>query len=216
MSKIEFDIISTGSEGNATVLNKTVLLDCGVSYKALTKYHQTLKLVLLTHVHSDHFNKTCIRLLCENRPALRFGCGDWLVPDLLNCGVPRSNIDVLNCGVMYCYGICNVIPVPLVHDVPNCGYKVLFPEGKAIYCTATNNLNGITALHYDLFLIEANFDEKEIQEKIREKRKNGEYAYEYRVLKNHLSRQKCDDFIYRNIGSNGEYVYMHQHSEDDS
>ena len=80
-----------------------------------------------------------------------------------------------------------------------------------IYCTDTNNMNGIMALNYDLFMIEANYDEDEIEERIRQKKENGEYAYELQVIKNHLSKQKCDDFIYRNIGPNGGYGYMHRH-----
>ena len=89
----------------------------------------------------------------------------------------------------------------------NCGYKIHFPIGKVIYATDTNNLNGITARDYDLYMIEANYIDEEIQEKIKEKQANGEYAYELQVLRNHLSKAKCDDFIYRNIGRNGVYVY---------
>ena len=31
------------------------------------------------------------------------------------------------------------------------------------------------------------------------------------LMRNHLSKAKCDDFIYRNIGPGGEYVYLHCH-----
>lgn len=214
MSKIPYRIISTGSEGNAVVVNEYILIDCGVPFKALKPYYRSLKLVLLTHIHADHFQKSTIRLLSQERPTLRFACGPWLVKELVECGVPKENIDVMQFNTIYNYGICNVIQIPLVHNVPNCGYKIHFPIGKVIYCTDTNNLNGITALHYDLFLIEANYIDEEIQEKIKEKKANGEYAYEVRVMRDHLSKAKCDDFIYRNIGRNGEYVYMHCHREE--
>ena len=199
MSKIPFEIISTGSKGNAVVINEFVLADCGVPFKALQRHYKRLKLVLLTHIHSDHFHRTTLRMLAEARPTLRFACGKWLVKDVVDSGVPKGQIDVLEYGTIYNYGICNVIQFPLVHDVPNCGYKIHFPIGKVIYATDTNNLHGITARDYDLFLIEANYIDEEIQEKIRAKKEAGEYAYELRVLKNHLSKAKCDDFIYRNI-----------------
>lgn len=189
------------------------MIDCGVSFKALKPYYKDLKLVLLTHIHSDHFQRTTIRKLSEERPTLRFACGKWLVQAVTECGVPMENIDILDFGIMYNYGICNVIPVPLVHNVPNCGYKLHFPIGKVIYATDTNNLNGITARNYDLYLIEANYEDEEIRERIRIKQENGEYAYELGALHNHLSKAKCDDFIYRNIGRNGKYVYMHCHRE---
>lgn len=212
---IPFEIISTGSQGNAVVINKIILVDCGVNFKALEPYYRALKLVLLTHIHSDHFNKTAIKLLARERPTLRFACGKWLVNDVIACGVAKANIDVLDYGVMYNYGVCNVIPVPLVHDVPNCGWKIHFPIGKVIYATDTNNLNGITARNYDLYLIEANYIDEEIQEKIREKEANGEFVYEHRVLRTHLSKAKCDNFIYSNIGPSGRYVYMHCHRGDE-
>lgn len=213
---IPFEIISTGSQGNAVVINNIILIDCGVNFKALEPYYRALKLVLLTHIHSDHFNKTAIKLLARNRPTLRFACGKWLVPDVIDCGVNKANIDVVEFNTLYNYGVCNVIPFPLVHDVPNCGWKIHFPIGKVIYATDTNNLNGVTARDYDLYLIEANYIDEEIQEKIREKEANGEFAYERRVLRTHLSKAKCDNFIYSNIGSHGQYVYMHTHRDDET
>ena len=117
---------------------------------------------------------------------------------------------------MYGYGICNVIPVSLVHNVPNCGYKIHFPAGKVFYATDTNNLNGIVARHYDLYMIEANYEDEEIQRKIAEKQAAGEYAYEMQVLRNHLSKAKCNDFIYKNIGPHGRYVYLHCHVDHES
>lgn len=49
---MEYEIISTGSKGNATVLNKSILIDCGVSFKKIEPYLYDLKAVLLTHIHS--------------------------------------------------------------------------------------------------------------------------------------------------------------------
>lgn len=212
-SKISFEIISTGSKGNAVVIENNVLIDCGVPFKAIRHVAGNLKLVLLTHIHSDHFNPTTIRRLAFERPTLRFGCGRWLVSDLRSCGVEAANIDILDCNVSYGYGICNVISFRLNHNVPNCGYKLHFQHGKVFYATDTNDLNGITARNYDLYLVEANYTDEEIRERISAKKETGEYAYERQVLQNHLSKAKCDDFIYKNIGRGGEYVYLHGHQD---
>ena len=72
-----------------------------------------------------------------------FGCCRWLVSPLVAAGVSAQQIDVLRPRVMYGYGLCNVIPFELTHNVPNCGYKVHFRNGKVIYATDTNNLNGV-------------------------------------------------------------------------
>ena len=214
---IRYDLISTGSEGNAVVVNDFILIDCGITFKALKDYYKALKIVLLTHIHGDHFNKTCIRLLARERPTLRFVCCGWLAESLVDCKVEKSNIDIVEFNKRYLYGLCDIIPLPLVHDVPNCGYKVYFPAGnsyhKMIYATDTNCLNGISAKHFDLYMIEANHTEEEIKQKIADKKADGEYAYEKRAMQYHLSKDKADDFIYRNIGPNGEYVYLHCHKD---
>lgn len=49
---MEYEIISTGSQGNATVINKHILIDVGVTFKALKNVYKDLQLVLLTHIHS--------------------------------------------------------------------------------------------------------------------------------------------------------------------
>ena len=212
-SKIDFQIISTGSKGNAVVIHKVIMIDCGVPFKLLKDYYKDLKLVLLTHIHSDHFNRTTIKRLAAERPTLRFGCGKWLVEALIACGVKKTQIDILNADISYGYGICNIIPVELVHNVPNCGYKIHFPFGKMIYATDTNNLNGITAWHYDLYMIEANYEDKDIHERIKAKQIEGQFAYEKQVVKNHLSKEKCDNFIFSNCGPNSVYCYLHCHED---
>lgn len=212
--KIPFHIISTGSQGNAVVVNKHILIDCGVPFKSVEEFLPDLKLVLLTHIHSDHFRASTLRRMAQERPTLRFGCCAWLAAPLAAAGVPTKNVDVLKPDVMYGYGICNVIPVLLSHNVPNCGYKLFFPIGKAFYATDTNNLNGITARHYDLYLVEANYEDEDIRRRIEEKKSAGEYAYEVQAMRNHLSLEKCNDFIYRNIGSTGEFVYLHRHIDE--
>lgn len=208
-----YNIISTGSSGNAVILNNNILIDCGVSLKALSDVKKQIKIVLLTHVHSDHFNKTTIRNLAAERPILRFACCEWLVQDLLACGVSERNIDVMQIGKIYNYGVFKVSPIKLYHDVPQCGWRVFIGNEKAIYMTDTATLDGISAKDYDLYLVEANYISEEIQKKIKEKQESGQYAYEYRVLKTHLSKEKCDEWLLENMGEHSEYVYMHQHQD---
>ncbi len=208
---IRYNIISTGSKGNAVIINDIVMIDCGVSFKALKDYYKALKLVLLTHIHSDHFNSTTIRRLAAERPMLRFGCGRWLVDSLVKCGVNKANIDILESRKMYVYGPVSVVPELLVHNVPNQGYKVHFGTKRMFYATDTNNLDGISAYDYDLLLIEANYTDAEIKERIAEKKLNDEYAYEIAVTKNHLSKEKCDAWIAKNATDKTVYAYMHCH-----
>lgn len=210
---MKYEIISTGSKGNAVVLNDNILIDCGVSFKALHNVYKKIKIVLLTHSHGDHFKTTTIKRLAKERPSLRFASCEWLTNLLLECNVSKRNIDVLNFGKVYDYGLFKVSPVKLYHNVPNCGYRVFVGDEKAIYATDTNTLDGITAQNYDLYLIESNYEDDEIQERIKSKQEQGVFAYEINVLDNHLSKEKCDKFIYDNMGDKSQYVYLHEHEE---
>ena len=208
---VSYEILATGSTGNAVIVGKSILVDCGVPFKHIEPHMRDIKLVLLTHIHGDHFNPSTIRRLANERPLLRFGCCRWLVKPLVDVGVKPQQIDVFDIGSTYDYKICKVIPFSLVHDVPNCGYKLHFPGGKAIYATDTANLNGIDARNYDLYLIEGNYGLEELKARIAEKKMNGQYPYELRVIGTHLSREQCNDFIAKNIGATGRYVYLHEH-----
>lgn len=210
---MNYNIISSGSKGNAIVLNRFILLDCGVPFRDLKDVYKDLKIVLLTHSHGDHFNKTTIRKLAAERPTLRFACCSWLLSDLYQCGVSIHNIDVLEIGRIYNYITFQISPVKLYHDVDNAGWRVFMNAEKAIYMTDTVTLEGITAKNYDLYLVEANYITEELEERIRSKEAAGEYVYEYRVRNVHLSKEKCDEWLLDNIGENSEAVYIHQHIE---
>lgn len=148
-----FDVISTGSSGNAVVLNKNILIDCGVSFSKVKPYMKELYLVLLTHIHGDHFNPRTVRALHRERPGLRWGCCEWMVAPLLEAGVDKRVIDVYDPDIkafeMYGPRI-SIRPERLTHDVPNCGYHLLLtPEhGKReriFYATDTGTLDGVEA-----------------------------------------------------------------------
>lgn len=208
-----YEVIATGSKGNCVVLENQIAVDMGVPYKKIEPYAKRLKLVLLTHQHGDHFNKATLRRLAEERPTLRFACCSWLGPLLVMAGVPLGQIDILQPGEAYDYKLFSVKPFLVKHDVPNCGWKIIFPNGKIFYCTDMNNLDGITAKNYDLYMVEANYEDKEIQDRIANKKVDGKYVYERKVLQNHMSEKKAIDWLYSNMGQQSKYVLLHGHQQ---
>ncbi len=210
---MNYKIISSCSTGNSTIVRNIILIDCGVTFKKLEKYYKKLKIVLLTHIHSDHFKKETIKKLAQERPTLRFACCEWLLKPLLECGVERKNIDILEIGTKYDYKLFKIVPIKLYHDVPQCGYRVLFDNYKVIYMTDTKTVEGISAKNYELYLVEANYKEKELEERIKQKQLQGDFTYEWRVKDTHLSQEQCVEFLLNNMGENSEYVFMHQHVE---
>lgn len=208
-----YNIISTGSQGNAVVINDDILIDCGVPFKSLADAKKDLKLVLLTHEHGDHFRPRTVRALSKERPTLRWGCCDWMVHHLLEAGVDKRRIDVLAPWSGYDYGFSTVRPEPLVHNVQNCGYHIQIGNERLFYATDTGTLDGIEAKGYDLYLIEANHLRAELEQRIEEKRATGEFAYEYAAAQNHLSQEQAMDWLAENIGANSRVQFLHQHSE---
>lgn len=206
-----YNIISTGSKGNAVVLDGGILVDCGVPFKKLKHVMYDIKLVLLTHIHSDHFNRSTIKRLASERPTLRFACCEWLVSELAAL-VDKRQIDVAEPATMLSYGdFCSVMPTRLVHDVPNVGWHIYIGKEKAFYATDTGTLDGVNASGYNLYFIEANHTIEDIELRTKEKQERGEYAYELRAAANHLSEEQALDWILNNSGSNSEFVLLHQH-----
>lgn len=212
---MNYNIISTGSQGNAVVLNDCILIDCGVSFKALKEVYKGLKLVLLTHLHSDHFRPQTLKRLADERATLRFGCCQWLVKPLIDAGIPKQSIDVYEIGKIYDYKAFKVSPIKLYHNVPNSGYRVFANGEKAIYATDTGHLQGITAKDYDLYMIESNYDEDDLEQRIREKTDAGQYCYELNVAERHLSHTQASEWLLANMKKNSEYVFLHQHQNRD-
>ena len=216
---IDFTVIGSGSAGNAVVVEPGILIDCGLPAKRIRPYADRLKLVLLTHVHGDHFNTAAVRALHVERPALRWGCCEWMVKPLLDTGVDRRQIDVYPLNDMFSWygwsvGNVGIKPVELSHNVRNCGYHLYFPDGRRIfYATDTGYIDNVEAKGYDLYLLEANHTEAEIAAKIAEKHAAGEFAYEEQAAVNHLSREQAEAWLARNARQDSQYVFLHRHQE---
>ena len=56
---MKYKIVSTGSQGNCVIIND-VMVDCGVPFKDIEEDLYTMKYILLTHIHSDHINRTTL------------------------------------------------------------------------------------------------------------------------------------------------------------
>lgn len=209
-----YNVIGSGSSGNAVILDKHILIDCGVPFKQLQAFAKGLRLVLLTHRHGDHFHEATIRRLVELRPTLRFAMCDWMIPFAVGVIQP-SNIDIMHEGKEYQYDGFSVSPFNLVHDVPNCGWRIHLsdPDYKVLYATDTGTMDGVVAKDYHLYLLEANHDREELERRAKEKMDRGEYAYEIRAAANHMSKQQTDEWLMENAADWSDILYLHQHKE---
>ena len=153
-----FDIIGSGSKGNATLVfsNKTTLLiDMGLTLERLEaeldRFNRNIKDidgVLITHNHTDH-----IRGIKAFSPKKIYA---------LQGTVPGSLSNVVNLFEPFTVGDFKITPFPTSHDAINpCGYMIENGDEKLVYITDTGcYLSNCTEYIKDptYLIIESNHD----------------------------------------------------------
>lgn len=205
-----YKILSTGSTGNAVLYHDCILVDCGVPFSVVRPHLKQIQVVLLTHEHKDHINIETLKKLSFERPAMRFGCCEWLLETLHENKI--RNIDLLTFGQISDYGAFQVCPVKLYHDVPNCGYRIFKDGTRIFHATDTAHLEGITAKDYDLYAIESNYDEETVYDVIAAQEARGEYAHQKGSINSHLSEQQAREFISNNRKPESQVLRLHETS----
>ena len=211
---MSYDIIGTGSSGNAVMIGEHMMVDCGVSWKQLAPHIRDLRLVLLTHQHGDHFALRTVKKLADEKPLLRWACCSWMLPKLAEAGVDPYRIDMIAPGQSMDYpGLAHIKPEEVPHDVPNCCWHMDINGYKIFYATDCGHLEGVTAPEYQLYMIEANHTKLDIERRVEVKQRAGQFAYELRAAQNHLSMEQANDWLAKNAASWSEIAYLHQHKD---
>lgn len=214
---MNYEIIGSSSKGNCIIVEDVLMLDCGVTYSKIKPYLNKVKLIFISHVHQDHLLPNTIKKIAYNYPTIKFVTGsEDVVKKLAECNISKKNIYVLKNGIKYDLGLVKVRLIDLFHDVENYGLKWEINSKKGIYATDTSKIDHIVAQDYDLYLIESNYNEELLNQHIQECIDNGDNEnklyYLNRVSRVHLSDTQCNDFLIENMGSNSEYIKLHQSS----
>ena len=211
------EIIGSSSKGNCIIVEDVLMLDCGVTYSKIKTYLNKVKLIFISHIHQDHLLPSTIKKIAYNYPTIKFLTGsEEVVKKLVECSVNKKNIFILKEYKWYDLGMLNVMLEPLIHDTSNYALKWQMNNKKGIYIIDTANVDDIDAECYDLYLIESNYNEELLNQHIQECIDNGDNEnklyYLHRVPRVHLSDTQCNDFLIENMGSNSEYIKLHQSS----
>lgn len=210
---MKYFIIGSGSTGNCIILEDKIMLDCGVAYSKIKPFLPTIKLIFISHIHSDHLNSTAVKHIAYNYPNVKFICGNTdVIAKLVKCGVAKQNIFYLKKDKWYGLGLCKVKLEELTHDVPNHALKCEIKGKKMIYIVDTSNVKNIKAKDYDLYLIESNYREDILKQHIRECEDKDKLYYLNRVPYTHLSYEQANAFLIENMGTNSFYQYVHTSS----
>lgn len=215
------EIIATGSKGNAVMVNGKYLFDCGVPYGKLQGFVKKLRVVFLTHIHSDHFQRRTIAKIHRARPGVRFVCGrNLLVPLCTECGVSPQNVIVMESGktasVHYGPEYIEFQCFDLIHNVENVGWAVTVSggdnPGRALYATDTQYIP-IDAPGLELYMVECNYHVDELNRRREEKKAQGRFIYEDKVEAAHMSAETVTNWLGKNAGAGSQVVFLHQHIE---
>ena len=143
-------IAASGSKANATLVElngRRILIDCGLSYKALSEATDVSKIdaVFVTHSHSDHIKGLAVLRKHTDVPF-------YSAVDIDGCIKMTEDVTVSGMTVKS-FGCC--------HDVPCVGYRIE-AEGKAVAvatdtgCITPDTLAGLEGA--DTVMLECNHD----------------------------------------------------------
>ena len=202
---MKYNIISTGSKGNAVIIGD-VLIDIGVPYSKLHEYLYDIKIIFITHKHSDHLNLTTFKKIKKNFPHIKilsnydvaesvgFDQLFKVTPDDYTVSMGEYQLTTFNC----------------LHDVICQGLVIKINDLNIIYATDTSTLENAPGLKYDSCFIESNHDEQKMKVMISNSKKK--YGYDvFLSSQRHLSTQKAKAFYYmyrRNKES--KFIELHQ------
>lgn len=132
-----FAVLSSSSSGNASVLDVDghgILVDFGIGPRNLGKLLESIqvtwnrvKAVVLTHLHSDHWNRATLKLLartgtplwCHVDHAADLGRQSDAFVKLHDAGLVRQ----YQANSPFDLGSCVCTPLPLWHDVTTFGFR---------------------------------------------------------------------------------------------
>lgn len=173
-------ILASGSGGNATIIEDTILIDAGITLKAFNALNiEGIETIIITHHHDDHMQKPLIRDLIKR------GITTYLpklaIAELMKEGridltpLIGEQVFVLNENSTFeCIPNMDVSAHPQKHhDIANYALVMERSDHRLLYATDLDTLSpsdlGVGLLHlgtFDTILLEGNYDEVYLREYI--------------------------------------------------
>lgn len=211
-------IIASSSKGNCYKYFD-ILIDVGVSFKALKDDLKGVNYIVLTHEHGDHFKKSTIKRIAKECPHIYWITPSYLV-DSLKEFVRNEKIIVVNWRDSLVVGNNELTCFKLYHDVPNSGYLInnLEYDYKIFHATDTQHLEGISVEGCDFYGVECNYSENKFNNMRLKKDNSDKEGMDYWLISNssrtHLSDIQFNKFIDKNNTKNGVVKKYHQSSRN--
>ena len=217
----DIEIISTGSKGNAMLIDNHILIDCGLSFKNLKEHLSKVHKIFITHRHSDHLNLSVLRQIKKHFPHLLKSI--YINQDTYKYIINKDsesfldvNFNILRNQDDFNIKIkgrnYNVRTFNLYHDVENYGFIFTKENGETLlYSTDTSSMIDAPNELFDYILLEGNYDEDTLTEQLLSENVNDGY----RAVRNlrHLSVQQFEEFIFSHSHKDTIAYQLHESGE---
>lgn len=214
---MQLKVLGSSSKGNCYILeneNESILIECGVNFSEIKKglNFSFKKLVgcLLTHEHNDH-SKSVEQLL-------QVGCAVYTsrgTARALGIQINHHRLNIIEAGKVVEIGSFRILPFAVKHDVVE-------PLGFIINHADTGSILFITDSYYvestfknlHNIIIEANFSEKIIQDKVAAGASPD--FLRNRIFKSHMSLETCKKTLLANDLSKVQKIILIHLSDGNS
>ena len=211
MSELDYQIISSGSVGNAVRI-RDIMIDCGIAFSKMKEDLYKCQYLLITHDHQDHVKPATLNQIVSQFPNIEI-YSTYKVARL-NDAVTAINTDYL--PIFLAKSACNMWAIPVPHNTLCFGYVLRFDELDVLYATDLKNtvdLGRFTeemGIRYDHIFLEANYDETKLR--ILGDEWHGQYNAYVDSSERHLSKDEALRFYARNRKEGGELIELHKSS----
>lgn len=182
---MKINVIASGSDGNCSIVNSSVMLDAGISLKAIQKAlnYDLPSYALVTHEHSDHANFNTIKELLLRGVDVFMTAGTADALGLNHC-YNLHFMDWLPVNV----GEYTFTAIPIQHDAAQpAAFSINYGDERLLYLTDAKDV----PIYGDFthMIIESNFFESSLKSStIDDKQRQ-------RIFNNHLSFERLARYL---------------------
>jgi len=212
---ISFCTLASGSSGNSAYIgnsNTNILIDAGISGKAIQKEIQKLHIqkidaIFVTHEHSDHIKSVGVLSRKFDIPIYATK-GTWSAMEDTIGKIKKENKKIISNQTDCIVGSLSIYPYEIPHDANEpVGYCITDGKNKISIATDIGHITNTVRnniIDSDALLIEANHDIDML--------KMGSYPYflKERILSDvgHLSNESCGNILAQIFNSKLKYILL--------
>lgn len=140
----DYKVIATGRQNCVRI--KDVMIDCGIPFKQLKEHLYDIRILLITHCHSDHMSIPTLKQIKKWFPHIKI-CGNQTVN-------AQFEMDIIIDEEIFNLYSHQIAPFRCIHNVETHGFVI----DDILYITDTSSLENVPVKKYSMMMIECHHD----------------------------------------------------------